>query len=684
MRPLAAPSAPAATSAATPLVAPPPDEHDAARLTRTVAALPDRLLLLLLWACVTVAVATVLGQHRPVVVVPLFLVVAAVTWRWRPAPVAPARHGAVAAAVALAFAVMWVVVQLPLTGERLIISRDPDVYTLTSLWLVDHPSPAVPIPEGTRGGLGFFEEDGALRPQGAHLVPALSAVFGWVAGTPGVLAANLVWGAFGLLALFTLGRRVVGPSWALVPPAALALSLPMLDFSRSMYSEPLSMALTLLGTALLLDAWRSGRARDFVLAGAALGAVALARIDGTLISIGVVAGLTLLAVSVPGGTAGSRRWGSPLVAAATFALAALGLLDVYLYSGVYFNNQLVQVAPLLGVGVAAALAATVLAWLAHPRSPRVVAWQRVVRRLAPAAGVLLVVVWAFLASRTYWYVGRAVDVNDTVVALQTEAGVPVDGTRRYYEDAIAWLTWYYGFAPVVLGLLVFAAWLAWGLRDPRRGALACLLLVVLPSSLLYFYEARITPDHVWAVRRFLPVVVPGLLLATVWGARALASASGPARAVRRWLAGLVAVALIAWPLGTLPGLWFVRDKGGVLAGMQQVCDAVDGRPTVVTGVDTFLPSVIIFCGVPAYGLREPTPQGLAEAYRALAGPDGGEVALVTRDPAGLAWPQEPPAPIDVIWSAWKSTLFERPSEAIRQGTLITVGSVEPDGSVSAG
>lgn len=648
--------------------------HAAFGLERALSDLPDRLLLVLLWAAVAVGVPTVAGQHRPLVVLPLLAVLLAVTWRWRPPPLAAdrgaARRAAWGAAACLLFVIGWVVAQLPYTGERLIVSRDPDVYTLTALWLVHHPSPVVPVPGGSDGPLGFSLVAGGLGPQGNHLLPALSAALGWVGGVGAVFAANLVWGGFALLALYALGRRLVGPAWALLPVLALGLSLPMTAFSRSLYSEPLTMALTALAGLCLLTAWRRGRPGDFVLTGVALGAVGLVRVDALLVVVGVVAGLTPLALSIgaDGRRPGSRRWATPLVGAGAAPLLLLGLYDVRRYTGQYWRNLEPQLLQLLAVVALVTVAGGVLAAVRLRGLDR---WRGFVRRAALPAGATLLLFWALLASRPWWLVSRGGAGNPEVGTLQAAAGLPVDPRRLYDELTLSWLSWYWGPLAVGLGLVGVTWCLVRGLRRSPDSELAALQLLVLPSALLYLTAAGITPDQLWAVRRFMPVVVPGLLLAAV-GMLVAAVRPGRWRPARTAAAAVAAVVLVAVPVSTLPGTWTVRDQAGMRAGVQRMCAQIAGRPAVVTSVDTLLPTVVIGCGVRAYGVPHPTPSALRQAEQALG---GGPLAVVTRDPGGLPWKAGPPPPIDIRYSELERTLVRRPDAAVQRGTQIVVADV---------
>lgn len=648
-------------------------------LADAVGDLPERLLLVLMWVCVVVGVSTVAGQHRRALVVPLAVVVVAATWRLRPQALPRSRGDAVAVVVGLVLLTTWVLVQLPHTGERVLVTRDPDLYTLSSLWLVDHRGPSLPVPEGSEDSLGFDLRRGALQPQGAHLVPALSAVVGWGAGTAGVLAANLLWGAAGLLAVFALGRRLVGARWALLPCAALALSQPMVAFSRSMYSEPLALALSMLAGCLLLATWQSGRARDAVLCGVALGTVTLTRVDGLLVAVGVVAALSLVAVVSGSGAAVGRRWGSPLVAVGCLPLAALSVLDLYLYTGVYFDNSLASIALASGAMLTATAGSIGVALAAGPGG--------LLARRLPAPGprwgrvgaVGLLLLWGVLWSRRWWWEGSG-DDNAIVTALQELEGAAQNGGRTYSELTLSWASWYVGPLTVGVGLAGLAWWWHAGLGRRRQVPLLLVLSMVLPTTLLYLASPQITPDQVWAMRRFLPVVLPGLLLATAWVLRELVVSDRLSRGPAAGAAVLLGVLVVAWPASTLRGVWSVQDKGGALAGVQEVCDAVRGRPTVVSGVDTLLPTVAVVCRVPVYGVSSASPERLAEARRALG---GGEVALVTRDTAGLA-DEAVVVAVEVRYTQWEARLLGRPRGGEVATTVISVGAVGAAGDVTAG
>jgi hypothetical protein len=650
----------------------------AGALVRALAAAPERLLLIFLWFGYICAAAYVSGFFRPAVVFPVTAVVVLLTWRLSRYDGPRDVRAAVGSAAGLVVAGAWFVTNLPYIAERVAVTRDPDLYTLTALWLVDHASPSIPMSAASEGSLGFPLVDGALRPQGNHLVAGVSATVGWVFGQEAVFWGNLLCGAAALLALYVLARRLVGPFWALVPMLALAGSMPMLEFSRALYSEPLAMTFTFLGTTLLWSAWKRDRALDYVLAGVSFGAVALARIDGTLPLIGVIAGLTVAAFLDPDRPTNRRRWAAPLVLAGSLPGVLLGYADLYFHTGTYVTDLGGQLTMLLQALVLVAVLGLVGA-LWRIRADRLATVRRVLSRLSVGLAALLAVGVAVLLSRPFWYVSHGPGPNGLVASVQEREGDLVDGTRTYAEYTLNWLSWYYSWPVVLIGLAGLIAWLVLGTRGkPHFLWLAALFL---PSALLYLTQPNITPDQIWALRRFLPVVVPGLLLAAAWVTRELVTRiSVRQRAIGAVLAAAFVLSALAWPLMTTRPLATTKEKAGALDGNRRVCEQIDGRPTIVTGIDTYLPTVRVLCDVPAVSVPEPTPRLLAEARQALG---GGDVVLVTRGPGTVPWAGEQPAPVSYKQRVWEESLAAAPDEVFEQTVQVTMGRVRPDGTVAA-
>jgi hypothetical protein len=189
--------------------------------------------------------------------------------------------------------------------------------------------------------------------------------------------------------------------------------------------------------------------------------------------------------------------------------------------------------------------------------------------------------------------------------VQRLSGLPVDGTRQYSELSLYWVIWYIGLPALVLATLA-AAVLA---RRLARGRAPEWLLpygMIAWTSVLVLYLPGITPDHPWASRRLIAVVIPGLLLFAVWGTswtmrRVRRGGYGP-RAVR-WISVGAAALLVTPVVAVSAGIMVSRTDQGELAAVQGMCDRIGpGRPVVVvdrSNADRLLQVIRGMCGVPA-------------------------------------------------------------------------------------
>ena len=94
--------------------------------------------------------------------------------------------------------------------------------------------------------------------------------------------------------------------------------------------------------------------------------------------------------------------------------------------------------------------------------------------------------------------------------------IRVDNHPLAPHDAMAFRTfaWYvtpWGLAAAVAGMVAVAALRFW--RDPA------FFLTLTTFSLFFFYKTRIVPEHFWASRLFLAVILPGALIVAAGLAR---------------------------------------------------------------------------------------------------------------------------------------------------------------------
>ena len=369
-------------------------------------------------------------------------------------------------------------------------------------------------------------ESGTVVGQFPHLFPASIAVGYGIAGLTGARWTTPVWAMLGVLAVYFAGARLFGRPVAAVAALLLALNVAEVWFGRYPNAEVAMQAL--LFAALLANARAhvDGEAFFAPVAGALFGLLLFLRFDTVLAIAGVAAGVTL------GTLAGHRlRW-SFVIVLTGFAAAAwtyiTGPMQAYAHQYFDFVRFL----------------------------PR---WQSLALAVF-AAGILLLVRWGSSNSNVSDRLRGIVPVvlaAAVCVAAAYALFLRHPGGRLAAHDAYALRTFanFYVTVPVVLAALVGYALYArrefW--RDPA------LYVTVAIFSLFLFYKIRIVPEHFWAARRFIPVILPGVLLF------AAAAAIGPGG--RGWRARMLRPALGAIFL-LLVGNHYVRASAPVAAHVE--------------------------------------------------------------------------------------------------------------------
>ncbi|WP_433353364.1 hypothetical protein ACQP25_08430 [Microtetraspora malaysiensis] len=518
--------------------------------------------------------------------------------------------------------------------------------------------------------VGFYDFHGAVVPQFMPGPPMLDAIGYWLGGVPGLLLVPPVLGALAVLVVAGTTARLAGARWAPLAALVFAVSLPILYTSRTTFSEIPSLILLFGGMTLLLDARHRLRAGDgartaAALAGLVFGLALLVRIDGlrdvlpVLAYAGVL--IALRRISWPPAPAGAGtgagtarrfpdgRLGVPLLAGLGVG-GFCGFAACYLLARPYLNYLSGSLLPLLAICAAvvvvtaagAVLAPRIAVRLAarraragrtdHPEQPgrpergdqpgrsRLSRLPRLpelfrLSALPGWAAALVVLVMAGFAVRPWVQTVRRVAVTgedmltaDFIEKAQMANRLPVDGTRLYYEDSLYWVIWYVGLPVVVLATLA-AAVLARRLARGRGLEWLLPLAIVGWTTVTTLWRPAITPDHPFAARRLVPVVIPGLILLAVWGLRwgrdRLRHAGRGTR-----LAMVAGVLLfVVPPAVTSIGTAFSPVERGEADGIARMCAAIPRDASVliierVTG-DRFTQVVRGQCGVPTARVKNP-------------------------------------------------------------------------------
>ena len=327
--------------------------------------------------------------------------------------------------------------------------------------------------------MGFFLLDptrGTVVGQFPHLYPIWIAVAYGVDGLNGARGILGLWGILGLLAVYFLGSRVVGRAAAAAGAGLLAVNVVQVWYARYPNAELVMQPLVFAG---LLAYVRADEDRFFAPIAALLFVLsAFAHLTGAF-AIAAIA-----AAAVLGRLGGQRLRASfavPLAVGTCLVVAYMAaILPPYFAVPVGFvDNLRPEHMALLGVVALAGF----LVW-------RVANRPAVADRFRLWFPVMLVAtVWLGAAYGFFWRsAGNVLAAHDA--------------------ESLRTFTWFYlspyGLAAALAGFAIVA-------RRSFKVA-APFLIAFTVFSFFFFYKIRIVPEHFWAARRFLAVILPGALL----------------------------------------------------------------------------------------------------------------------------------------------------------------------------
>jgi hypothetical protein len=299
----------------------------------------------------------------------------------------------------------------------------------------------------------------------------------------------------------------------------------------------------------------------------------------------------------------------------------------------------------------------------------------------------VIVAFVVLLSRPWWMTARGEFDNLILRVAQQAQGLPVDGTRLYAEYTVNWQAMYFGWPTVILAVVGYVV-LLYRLIHRSDYRLLGFLIMTLSLSALYLWTPQITPDQVWAMRRYVPVVVPGLIIAAVAALRAAWSWWTTSSAVRVVVRGGVIVAcaavlVVPW-LVTRP-VRDLREEAPQAAQVQALCAAVPSDGAVLVVDESlrwgYLQTIRSYCDVPTLALVGASAGQVADAARAVSS-HGRTLYVVASNPTQLTFDGPvPPAFFTAVFTRWPSTLEMPPTEPVEQTVRVYLGRAEADGRV---
>ncbi|HWB39215.1 MAG TPA: glycosyltransferase family 39 protein [Candidatus Saccharimonadales bacterium] len=465
----------------------------------------------------------------------------------------------------------WALFNSFFVAQHIITDRDPGVYANAGAWLISHINLNVATYPVFDHLHNVIQQAPGFRPhvihgtvtlyaQGLHLLPIFLGLTGRLFGLAAMFHLNVIFGAIALLAIYNFGKHLVSPAWSALATSVLACSMPFIYFSRDTYTEPLATIFVFGGLSLIATALKHDSSRLWLLAGLVGGAVTLTRIDGFLVIAGLAAFIVLHLIFSDQKKRPETMRDIKLLSLGLAITALISLSDLALLSLSYFAMSIAQFVEEFGLIVLITIfgfiavhwkqPADYLSWLDKYTKE----WRLRALLWAIAIGV------ALLLTRPFWLVS----VDELY-------------QRTYAEYTTNMIFWYLGPLAIasIYGLVVAVK------KGMRRyeSLLALTLMVFLSTALVYLVNPSISPDQIWASRRDVPIILPGIAILAVYGLAELWRRFGRLRHAAAGML-LATIIILAAPLVTSFPLLSERDTA-MLDTVNSLCKSLPPKAAVL-------------------------------------------------------------------------------------------------------
>jgi 4-amino-4-deoxy-L-arabinose transferase-like glycosyltransferase len=348
--------------------------------------------------------------------------------------------------------------------------------------------------DGSYTATGLYPGAERLTVQFSPVFPIWLAIAFSALGIVGLQGFNALIATLSVGIFFGIAARLMSRRVALAATLLFAFNPMQIWISRVTLSEIIAQYLVLSGILLMFLAGRRRAAPLWLLAGLTLGASVLVRIDGFVLAP-IAAAFVWLTRCLPRDARPQIARFQNLGVLSLLGILAVGVPFYCLTTAPYMSAQSKHLLPLGGC-------AAVLLVLGWARFGRRLLTQLVSQRgvwIGIGAAIALLGIYAYFI-RPRWEPFSFYDNPHGVHA------------RNFREDSFVNLGAYVTPLLPFVALLGFWSLLQRGLRPKTRGATLFLVLSCGGYSLLYLYSPSISPDHPWGMRRFVPMVIPGVVL----------------------------------------------------------------------------------------------------------------------------------------------------------------------------
>lgn len=318
-----------------------------------------------------------------------------------------------------------------------------------------------------------------------------------LAGLEGLVRVNALIGVLCLLTIYYFGKSIANKEVGLIAAILLAFNPAQLWSSRITQTELLYQLYVFFGLYLFIKAWQENRGSYALAVGGLFAGIGLNRLDSYIIGAGVFAFTCYVNLWIR-----ERRRISMYLSGAYAAVSVVSMGYSYIYSRYYTVSQsgfkaVIILNLALGVCVIASYLVGRIRKVEKNAFFSAAMDRKGIRSVIFAVGVLLCILCYFWRP-----------------TLQT--GLDVD--RDFDKRALVEFCWY--ISAFAIPFFFYGLWKITEDKEKRR-KLLLFLAIGFSNLLVYIVRPSITPDHLWASRRWISVAYPFVLIVGAIGVQAL-------------------------------------------------------------------------------------------------------------------------------------------------------------------
>lgn len=371
-------------------------------------------------------------------------------------------------------------------------------------------------------------DDPTVTASFAPMFPVVSAVLHRLGGDRGPLYVSPVFATFSVVALFLVATHLGGRRAGWLAALLTMGTMPQLWFARLPVPEVMAQCFVTVGLLAWLVAQRADRRSLAVAAGFFLGLSGAAKVDLNVLLpvVLVVFGAWQCLAATP------RHWLLPWVLAGYGPVVAFNVAHYFIVPADYVPavERLIGRSVLLPFIVPLAVAAVL------------------------AIAALAVVVWRVRPPLRDRIVGAVLCLG----AAGYFANYFATFRMRFVETLATW-NWYVPW-PVLVVAAAAVVWLVASGRARRDHGIGLALALLVTFGVTYFYSELESAVHIFTARRYVPVVLPMMMLVVALGVDAVVRRCTPGLGTwLTWSAGLILVSLVLRPSLPVIGRSFWSD-----------------------------------------------------------------------------------------------------------------------------